>query len=585
MVHDCSMRTSRRITALAILALLAAVHSSAAQKPTSLPAPNHPAVSVLLPAPASDTDVLGYPLRRIDRLAVRRLLVAGSFDALETLLAAYDDSAARDYRLELRLFDAYGAFASCVPPLAPLLDQWVQQRPSSGAALLARANFLLACGWRARGGAYAKDTPDQQLALMGQLFRAALNDLGQAQTLAPNSLVGYDDLMNIARVKGDVALSRRYLEQGLKVQPYSFVLRAEYMSVLLPRWGGSYEAMDDFVAESAPYAAMNPRIRTLQGFADWDRARLLLDSNANVQAEQEFQQALRYGDLPRFLFERGRFFGRTGRYRDALADLNSALTHNPQQHDALFERARVEYALGGDAPDSARAQFYAQALEDIELAVKLDPTEYRYQDLLARYHLTIAAVPAARVVIRKGWSSAPVSSPTLDARMRETVTQSAARTPRTAFYDIAYPQDSTELAQMNGYAILLVTAVVRDSAEIPLARVYVRTSDGEHTLWPIATVASPVSPANFGLVPLGSFRVDGVYLFPVAARISPGDMLVDFAAHRQGQALERLDGSIGLPSWLAGAARPAGPPAPSALWEMVRREDPDLAPLLASGEQ
>jgi hypothetical protein len=99
-------------------------------------------VSVLLPLVSSDTENFGYPTQTIDKLAVRRLLAARNYDALDRLLAAYADSVVRDYRVEYRLFDAYAAFDVALPSLEPFLGEWVRQRPKSAAALQARGTFF-----------------------------------------------------------------------------------------------------------------------------------------------------------------------------------------------------------------------------------------------------------------------------------------------------------------------------------------------------------------------------------------------------------------------------------------------------------
>src|SRR2546426_1728471 len=86
-----------------------------------------------------------------------------------------------------------------------------------------------------------------------------------------------------------------------------------------------------------------------------------------------------------------------------------------------------------------------------------------------------------------GWSHGSVSNAALDARLAAAAVQyrSYAPVPRIAFFDLAYPKDSTEAAAMNGYTVLVVTAVVQDSTELPLPRVYVRSVSGnrseEHT--------------------------------------------------------------------------------------------------------
>src|SRR3989442_13476306 len=68
------------------------------------------------------------------------------------------------------------------------------------------------------------------------------------------------------------------------------------------------------------------------------------------------------------------------------------------------------------------------------------------------------------------WSHGSVSNGALDARLEAAARQyrSYAPVPRIAFFERAYPKDSTEAAAMNGYARLVVAAVVPDSNELPL---------------------------------------------------------------------------------------------------------------------
>ena len=371
-----------------VVALLATGGTSAAQKPAT-PAVHTLGFSLLLPVAGSPADDFGYPNQTIDRLAVRRLLMDRAYDALDTVLTAYADSARRDYRLEYRLFDAYGAFEVAVPWLAPRLNEWVQLRPGSAAALLARATFLAACGWHARGTAWAGDTPPEQFALMGAFFRDAMADVAAALSRTPNSMVAYRELMNLARSLGDIPASRKALDQALKIQPYSFLLRASHMYILEPRWGGSYQAMTDFASESAPYWDRNPRLQALQGFGDWDRGRVLAAAGEKVEALQEFQEALRFGDLGLFRYERGLFYSISERYAEALEDFTSALLQRPQHPDALFHRAIAEYNLGLKASDNTKGASFSQAFRDLELAVELDPTEQGYQQLLAQLRQSV----------------------------------------------------------------------------------------------------------------------------------------------------------------------------------------------------
>src|SRR5256886_16926501 len=85
-----------------------------------------------------------------------------------------------------------------------------------------------------------------------------------------------------------------------------------------------------------------------------------------------------------------------------------------------------------------------------------------------------------------GWSHGSVSNGALDARLATAARQyrSYAPVPRIAFFDLAYPKASTDAAALNGYAALVVTAVVQDSTELPPLRVYARPVGGDPDLPP-----------------------------------------------------------------------------------------------------
>jgi tetratricopeptide (TPR) repeat protein len=338
---------------------------------------------LLLPVVGNLTEDFGYPAQTIDRLAVRRLLYSRSYDTLDAVLSAYADSVTRDYRMEYRLFDAYDAFDVAVPSLEPLLTSWVNQRPTSSAARLARGTYLNAAGWNARGTKFASATKHEQFVSMAAYFRRANADFMVALALSPSSIVAYRGLLMLADAKKDPETTRQLLDRGLKIQPYSFRLRWTYMANLLPRWGGSYKEMTRFAEESAPYAARNPRIRALGGFVDLDKGRLLERDGRKAEAMEAYSRAVGFGNFCEFRYERGELFWRTKRNKAALEDLNRALLQCPQHADALYDRSEVTYALGLVTSGTARSAYFAQAYDDIEMAVALDPTDGYYQRHLA----------------------------------------------------------------------------------------------------------------------------------------------------------------------------------------------------------
>ena len=210
----------------------------------------------------------------------------------------------------------------------------------------------------------------------------------------------------------------------------------------------------------------------------------------------------------------------------------------------------------------------------------------RYLAYVAFVALTASARAQAPVHLESdaGWSHGSVSNGALDGRLAAAARQyrSYAPVPRIAFFDLAYPKDSTEAAAMNGYAVLVVTAVVQDSTELPLPRVYVRSVSGDRDLPLVARVASWLPATDTVVRPtFGRFRLDASYLLPLAARTSEGDLLVDFAAHRQGFRLIHFAGDIPEPvRRLRFTGSSSQQPAAATVWAMVQREYPDLAAAL-----
>ena len=352
-------------------------------------APMAAGISLLLPVTGEQTEDLGYPVQTIDRLAVRRLLVSKSYDVLDRVLTAYGDSVLRDYRIEYRLFDAYAAFGVAVPEFEPFLTEWVHKRPKSAAALLARASFYRASGWNARGTRYASETPKEQLRRMNYFFERSAADLVAAHRLDPKSIVAYRQMIDISTTVSDRASIPGLMDEAMKLQPNSFLLRATYMHNLLPRWGGSYEAMAQFAAKSAPYAVKNPRIRALGGFADWDKGRVSESAGDKGDAIEAYDRALKFGNFWQFRYQRGEYNSRADQNEDALADFNSVIAQYPQNDEALSARATVEYELGRLAFGEAKVAYFSQAFRDIALAATLDPANADYRTDLDFYNKNI----------------------------------------------------------------------------------------------------------------------------------------------------------------------------------------------------
>lgn len=185
---------------------------------------------------------------------------------------------------------------------------------------------------------------------------------------------------------------------------------------------------------------------------------------------------------------------------------------------------------------------------------------------------------------RTGYSSEPVSS----ARIDEFITETALRyrkfgavAARGGFHDIAFPKDGKEFHRLNGYGLLVVTAVSQDSSELPLRRVYVQGEQGPEVLQRLFSISSAVEPPDGAVAQVfGPFRADAMYLFPVHWKFKDSKLLTDFAQNRRGFQLATFPERIPPALKALPKEKPTSIPPLEEIRQFVLREYPDLGRFL-----
>jgi len=246
-----------------------------------------------------------------------------------------------------------------------ILHQWMEARPQLYAARLAAGEYFYRLGTVERGGKWADETSPEQFKQMDIAFEQAVRHVKAALSLHPTLIEGYYVLAKIAMFHGDDGTEQAFIQQALKIAPASFRIRRGHMQALLPRWGGSYEAMERFATESQAYAAQNPRLKILQGLTAWDLGKVAVSRKDYGTAVQLFSKALATGEYSQFFADRADAYRRMNDSAKALADANASLDLYPQVPEVLGDRARALIDLGR----------IEEATADMELALKLDPGE------------------------------------------------------------------------------------------------------------------------------------------------------------------------------------------------------------------
>jgi len=143
------------------------------------------------------------------------------------------------------------------------LDNWVEAGPENAIALTARGYQLLAAAAEARGTRYLRDTAKEKLRRMRDLASRARADLEHALKAQPRLIAAHFGLMQAGQLLGDDELIGDSARRALALDPVDDVVYEKLMSMALPKWGGSIDAMQELAERARTHADENPLLLRL----------------------------------------------------------------------------------------------------------------------------------------------------------------------------------------------------------------------------------------------------------------------------------------------------------------------------------
>lgn len=179
--------------------------------------------------------------------AVAAQFIAGNHEAVEKHFSAMQKKFESGAATEYELLDAYKIFYAKEDVYRNQFKAWIGSYPDSPYAYLARGIYFRKLGENRRGNKYIRQTPEENLRYMQKMHELAKKDLGVSLHLNEKSYLSALHLLNIAQFQGDDRAADEYLEMANRLLPSNFIARARYLVHLTPRWGGSYELMDEFI--------------------------------------------------------------------------------------------------------------------------------------------------------------------------------------------------------------------------------------------------------------------------------------------------------------------------------------------------
>ena len=134
-----------------------------------------------------------------------------------------------------------------------LVRMWADERPQSFFAQLAAGIFYSDRAANARGNRTISQTSKDQLRQMSALDDKSMVYLKKAMQLDPRSALPHGMMLVIAGQEGqaDGKTAEQWLQAANQVDPKNMMARIQAVRYFSPRWGGSYELLDQMVQQAA----------------------------------------------------------------------------------------------------------------------------------------------------------------------------------------------------------------------------------------------------------------------------------------------------------------------------------------------
>ena len=141
-----------------------------------------------------------------------------------------------------------------VPGAEVFLRQVVAREPSALSATLL-GSALISAGWRIRTSKAAEHVSREQFEALHEHLREAEQALMGVTARDPRAVMAWEDRLTTAMgLQLGLAEARRRYDRLARIEPHHYIAQSALTQQLCPKWGGSWEALFQFVRERAAAA-------------------------------------------------------------------------------------------------------------------------------------------------------------------------------------------------------------------------------------------------------------------------------------------------------------------------------------------
>lgn len=256
-----------------------------------------------------------------------------------------------------------------------MVDAWLRQSPDSPFALAASGLINAGMAYKARGGQWAKDTPQENFQAMARLDSQAVADLRRARSLEPHLPPIYASLVSTAGSLGSdpnfVGQARLALAQA----PNDYWVNRTIVTSLQPKWRGSLQAMQQFAQSAQARAPANPLLKLLLSEEPGEAA-VMADKEANADPRTHVVRFDEVADVGR-LRDNGITAQVSRQFGLAAVYLSEAMRFDPGRVNNRERRTNVLIALGQAAWARQEADALLALKPGDEVALLLRADAYR----------------------------------------------------------------------------------------------------------------------------------------------------------------------------------------------------------------